>query len=138
MARASCPCVAFVVQCHRSGNDQQETTRLAEDLDDALPAPDDRRRYDRSRLIVDVFYDGNDATGVASTKDISVGGFYMSTQANLPEGSVLLVRIPLSDGKQLVANAEVVYSNPSRGVGLRFQNLSEEGRALLEGELGSA
>lgn len=110
---------------------------MAEDLDDAMPAPEDRRRYDRSRLIVDVFYDGNDATGVASTKDISVGGFYMSTQANLPEGSVLLVRIPFPDGKQVVANAEVVYSNPSRGVGLRFQNLSEEGRALLERELGS-
>ena len=110
---------------------------MAEELDDTMQAPEERRRYDRSRLIVDVFFDGNDATGVASTKDISVGGFYMSTQAVLPEGSVLLVRIPFPDGKQVVANAEVVYSNPSRGVGLRFQGLSEEGRALIERELGS-
>ncbi len=99
--------------------------------------PDDRRRYDRARLIVDVFFDGNDATGVASTKDISVGGFYMNTQAVLPEGSVLLVRIPFPDGKQVVANAEVVYSNPTRGVGLRFQNLSDENKDLIERELGS-
>ncbi len=98
--------------------------------------PDDRRQFDRSRLIVDVFFDGNDATGVASTKDISVGGFYMNTQADLPEGSVLLVRIPFPDGKQVVANAEVVYSNPARGVGLRFQSLSEENRQLIERELG--
>ncbi len=101
------------------------------------PGPDERRRYDRSRLIVDVFFDGNDATGVASTKDISVGGFYMNTQANLPEGASLLVRIPLTNGKQVVANAEVVYNNPNRGVGLRFQNLSEENRSLIESELGN-
>ena len=109
---------------------------MVDELDEGV-APDERRRYDRSRLIVDVFFDGNDATGVASTKDISVGGFYMNTQAKLPEGSVLLVRIPMGDGKQIVANAEVVYSNPGRGVGLRFQSLSEENRALIERGLGS-
>ena len=106
--------------------------------EESLDGPDERRRHDRSRLIVDVFYDGNDATGVAATTDISVGGFYMNTKANIPEGSVLLVRIPFCDGKQVVANAEVVYSNPERGVGLRFQSLSEENRQLIERELGGA
>ena len=109
---------------------------MVDELDESLHEPEERRRYDRSRLIVDVFFDGKDATGVASTKDISPGGFYMNTQANLPEGSVLLVRIPLEGGKQVVANAEVVYCNPGRGVGLRFQSLSEENRGLIERELG--
>lgn len=109
---------------------------MVDELDESLEGPDERRRYDRSRLIVDVFFDGKDATGVASTKDISIGGFYMNTQANLPEGAVLLIRIPFSDGKQIIANAEVVYSNPARGVGLRFQSLSEENRTLIENELG--
>lgn len=108
---------------------------MVDELEESLDGPDDRRRYDRSRLIVDVFFDGKDATGVASTKDISIGGFYMNTQASLPEGGVLLVRIPFGEGKQIVANAEVVYSNPARGVGLRFQSLSEENRALIESEL---
>jgi PilZ domain-containing protein len=107
------------------------------DDDESVEGSDERRRYDRSRLIVDVFYNDNDATGVAATKDISVGGFYMNTNTNIPEGSVLLVRIPFGDGKQVVANAVVVYSNPSRGVGLRFQSLSEENRELIERELGS-
>jgi hypothetical protein len=110
---------------------------VVDELNEDLATPDDRRRSDRSRLIVDVFFDGNDATGVASTKDISVGGFYMNTQAELPEGALLLVRIPFPDGKQVVANAEVVYSNSGRGVGLRFQSLSEENRQLIEHELGS-
>jgi hypothetical protein len=110
---------------------------VVEELDESLDGPDERRQYDRSRLIVDVFFDGNDATGVASTKDISVGGFYMNTQANLPEGASLLVRIPLGDGRQIIANADVVYSNPGRGVGLRFKNLSDENRTLIESELAS-
>ena len=49
---------------------------------------EERRAYDRSRLIVDVFFDGNNATGVARTKDISIGGIYMNTQATIPEGSL--------------------------------------------------
>ena len=109
---------------------------MTDENDESFEVPDDRRRYDRARLIVDVFFDGQDATGVASTKDISPGGFYMNTQANIPEGARLLVRIPFPDGRQIVANAEVVYSNPARGVGLRFQALSDENRALIESELG--
>jgi hypothetical protein len=96
---------------------------------------EDRRTHDRSRLIIDVFFDGKDATGIASTKDISLGGFYMNTSAALPEGAVLLVGIPLRDGRQLVCNAEVAYSNPSEGVGIRFKELSDEARTLLENEL---
>ena len=106
------------------------TDAPAEDLDSSH---DDRRHYDRSRLIVDVFFDGKDATGVASTKDIGVGGLYLNTHADLPEGAVLLLRIPFG-GQQIVVNAEVVYCNPGRGIGVRFQGLSAIDRALLEQE----
>jgi len=110
---------------------------VVDELEDSAQNPEERRRYNRSRLIVDVFFNGTDSTGVASTKDISIGGFYMNTQANLPEGSVLLVRIPFGDAQQVVANAEVVYSNAGHGVGLRFQSLSDENRVLIERGLGS-
>jgi len=100
-----------------------------------LEEQEERRRHDRSRLIVDVFFDGRDATGVASTKDISAGGLYMNTPAQIPEGSILLLRIPLSNNKQIVCNGAVVYSNPGFGVGVKFQGLSEQDRALLQNEL---
>lgn len=96
---------------------------------------DERRLHDRSRLIVDVHFNGADATGVASTKDISLGGLYMNTQAELPEGARLLLRVPLSNEQQIVVNAEVIYSNPGHGVGVRFQGMSDEDRALMEREL---
>ena len=96
---------------------------------------DERRVHDRSRLIVDVFFNGADATGVASTKDISLGGLYMNTQTVIPEGSLLTLRIPLKDDRQVVVNAEVMYSNPGHGVGVRFHGLTEKDRALMERDL---
>lgn len=107
---------------------------MAED-NEGFELPEERRGFDRSRLIVDVFFDGKDVTGVASTKDISPGGLYMNTQAEIPEGALLLVRIPFLPDAQVVCNAEVVYSNPGRGVGLKFQGLSDEAKAVLEREV---
>ena len=95
---------------------------------------EERRRHERARLIIDVFFDGADLTGVASTKDISPGGLYMNTRAEIPEGAALTLRIPLG-GRDVVCNGEVVYSNPGRGVGINFQGLSDEDRAFIEAAL---
>ena len=92
---------------------------------------EERRQHERARLIIDVFFNGDDLTGIASTKDISPGGLYMNTQAEIPEGALLTLRLPL-EGRDVVCNGEVVYSNPGRGVGVTFQGLSDEDRAHLE------
>jgi hypothetical protein len=95
---------------------------------------EERRQHERSRLIIDVFFNGDDLTGIASTKDISPGGLYMNTQAEIPEGSLLTLRIPV-EGRDVVCNGEVVYINPGRGVGVTFQGLAGEDRAHLEAAL---
>ena len=97
-------------------------------------SPEERRHFDRSRLIVDVHFDGADSTGVASTKDISLGGLYMSTQAEIPIGATLALRLPLGS-EYVVVKAKVVNSNPGHGVGVKFVELSEQARALMEREL---
>ena len=108
---------------------------MADENEPGFEPAEERRAYDRSRLIVDVFFDGNDATGVASTQDISVGGLYMNTKSIIPEGTLLLVRIPFGPELQVVCNAAVVYSNPGRGVGVKFQSLTDDARTILEREL---
>ncbi len=108
---------------------------MSDEINSRVQAQEDRRRFDRARLIIDLFVDGKDITGVANTKDIGGGGLYMNTQTELPEGSVLLVRIPFGEDRQVVTNAEVVYCNPGIGVGLRFHGLSEEDRGLIEREV---
>jgi PilZ domain len=110
---------------------------MADDLEEPFESPDERRAHDRSRLILDVFFDGEDMTGVASTKDISAGGLYMNTQAAIPQGAMLVLRIPFRPDATVVCRAEVIYSEPGLGLGLRFIDLSDEGRALLEHELGN-
>ena len=108
---------------------------MADDIEDDFTLQEERRGYDRSRLILDVFFDGQDVTGVASTKDISPGGLYMNTQAEIPQGAMLLVRIPFRPGVQVICPAEVIYSEPGRGVGLRFHDVPDEARAVLEREV---
>jgi PilZ domain len=98
---------------------------------------DERRRHERSRLIIDVYFDGADLTGVAGTKDISPGGLYMNTQAEIPEGAILTLRIPF-EGRDIVCNGEVVYSNPGRGVGVNFEGLTDEDREHLARMLAGA
>ena len=107
---------------------------MIEEQDSEELASDERRHYDRSRLIVDVHFDGGDATGVASTKDISMGGLYMSTKADIAIGDTLTLRIPLA-GQHVVVKADVVYSNPDHGIGVRFHRLTPEARELMEREL---
>lgn len=109
---------------------------MTDEQDFGLTA-DERRGFDRSRLIIDVHFDGADATGIASTRDISEGGLYMNTQAELPEGALLTLRLPLSNNRQIVLRADVVYSNPGRGVGVKFRDLSEKDRELIKRELPS-
>src|SRR6478672_1140492 len=107
---------------------------MGDEREDKLTNQEERRRHDRSRLIVDVFFNGQDATGVASTKDISLGGLYMNTRAEVADGETLMIRIPLGD-EQIVCSAEVVYRNPGLGLGVRFIDLSDEGRAALQREI---
>jgi hypothetical protein len=103
-----------------------------EDLDETLT--DDRREHDRSRLILDVHFDGAEATGVASTRDISLGGLFMKTQTEIPLGKTLSLRIPLG-GQYAVLKADVVYSKPGVGVGVKFVDVPDDARELMEREL---
>jgi hypothetical protein len=104
---------------------------MAEIEDPQDISTDERRQFDRSRLIVDVHFDGAESTGVASTKDISPGGLYMTTQTRIPVGAMLALRIPIG-GDHVIVTGEVVYSHPGEGVGVRFHELSDDTRRALE------
>jgi hypothetical protein len=103
------------------------------DYSEAL-APSERRQSDRKKLIVDVNFDGGGATGIANTRDIGIGGLYMTTNARLATGTPILVRMTVG-GKEISLNGTVVYTDPGQGVGVRFHNISEETAELLKHEL---
>ncbi len=90
----------------------------------------EKRRSDRKKLIVDVHFNGGDATGIANTRDIGIGGLYMTTNAKLDTGTLILLRMTI-DGKEIGVSGVIVYTDPGHGVGVRFHNLSDEHQSLL-------
>jgi Tfp pilus assembly protein PilZ len=94
----------------------------------------ERRGSDRKKLIVDVQFSGGDATGIANTRDIGIGGLYMTTNAKLEIGTPIFMQMSVGD-KQLSLDGVVVYSDPGHGVGVRFHELSPENETLLRDKL---
>ena len=94
----------------------------------------ERRGTDRKKLIVDVHFSGGDATGIANTRDIGIGGLYMTTNARLDIVTPIFIEMSVGE-KQLGFSGVVVYSDPGHGVGVRFQDLSEANESFLRQEL---
>lgn len=106
---------------------------LPKEPNEAL-APSERRQSDRKKLIVNVNFEDGDATGIANTRDIGIGGLYMATTAELEQGTPIQMRLTLG-GREVVLNGVVAYADTGQGVGVRFQNLSKEDEILLKQEL---
>ncbi len=97
-------------------------------------SPAERRDSDRKKLIVDVRYEGGDGTGIANTRDIGVGGLYMTTSAILDIGTPILMAISVN-GRSMKLNGVVVYTDPGHGVGVRFKDILVDDLNFLRGEL---
>lgn len=104
------------------------------DVAEAIDASE-KRKSDRKKLIVDVKFEGGDATGIANTRDIGIGGLYMTTSANLPIGTTIFMTLSIGE-KEVSLDGTVVYADPGNGVGVRFRNLSETEENLLKDEFG--
>ena|SRR2546421_8695554 len=103
------------------------------DLSDAR-AESERRRADRRKLIVNVRFDGGDGTGIANTRDVGLGGLYMTTTAPLEQGTPIMMTLTVGP-KTLNINGVIAYSDQGHGVGVRFRNLEPEDEAYLKKEL---
>jgi len=99
-------------------------------------SPSERRGSDRRKLIVDVRFGGGDGTGIANTRDIGVGGLYMTTTAILDTGTPIMMTLNVG-ANTLNLKGVVVYSDPGHGVGVRFKDLSETDERFLTDELGT-
>lgn len=106
---------------------------LPKEPDEAL-APSERRQSDRKKLIVNVDFEGGDATGIANTRDIGIGGLYMATTSDFKIGTPIRLRLTLG-GREVSFDGVIAYSDPGQGVGVRFQNLSDDDETLLKKEL---
>src|SRR5882724_4025475 len=103
------------------------------DLNDAR-SDSERRGAERKKLIVDVRFDGGDGTGIANTRDIGLGGLYMTTTAPLDLGTPIMMTFNVGE-RAMNLTGTVVYSDPGHGVGVRFRDLKDDERDFLTEEL---
>lgn len=106
---------------------------LPKDANEAL-SPSERRGSDRKKLIIDIKYSDGDATAIANTRDIGIGGLYMVTNSEFESGTPLFLRMTLGN-EEINLDGVVTYTDPGHGVGIRFQNLSEKNKEILKREL---
>jgi len=106
---------------------------LPKESDEAL-APSERRQSDRKKLIVNVDFKGGDDTGIANTRDISIGGLYTITNAEIETGTPLFLRMTIG-GEEVGLDGVITYTDPGQGAGIRFQAMSEKNEEILKREL---
>ena len=106
---------------------------LPKDANEAL-SPSERRGSDRKKLIIDIKYSDGDATAIANTRDIGIGGLYMVTQAEFDVGTPLFLRMSIG-GEEIALEGVVTYTDPGHGIGIRFQSLSPKNEEILRREL---
>jgi|WetSurMetagenome_2_1015567.scaffolds.fasta_scaffold108957_2 hypothetical protein len=73
------------------------------------------------------------------TLDISQSGMFLNTEYLFPEGTILEISFTLPITKHAInVRAEVRYSLPGTGVGVKFIQISAEDRQAIEREISAA
>ncbi len=106
---------------------------LPNDANEAL-SDSERRGSDRKKLIVNIKYSDGDATAIANSRDIGIGGLYMITNAVFEVGTPLFMNMSIG-GEEMGLDGVVTYVDPGQGVGIRFQAVSEKNEEILKKEL---
>ena len=92
---------------------------------------DERRNSRRVTFYCEAQLEGIDVSHAhVRLADLSVDGAFVDARTVLPPGALAQVRFTLL-GQEVLARAEVRYSMPGMGMGLRFLELPAEARDLI-------
>ena len=80
----------------------------------------ERRRENRARCRVEVQCAGSDALFSATLLNLSITGGYLETAAHPPPEGASLTLLWRAGPRKVQADAVIVWSHPSGGVGVRF------------------
>ncbi len=93
----------------------------------------DKRQHRRARLVTQVHCEALGREDLLLTRDVSVGGLFVTAQNPFPLNSEVGIALALASGQTPIkARGKVVYSLQGMGMGVQFSELSDEGRALLQ------
>jgi uncharacterized protein (TIGR02266 family) len=97
---------------------------------------DERRKYARVSVAVEVDITSEHNFYVGRTRDISAGGLFIETPIGIDIGSLVDVDLSL-DGERFSLRSEVMWAltgpgNQTVGVGVRFTDLNDRAKAAID------
>ena len=94
--------------------------------------PDDRRINRRKRLLLEAKWKSVSRRHEARVDDVSLGGCFVNTYAQVELGEHIDLEIQLASGEWLALRGHVASYQPGVGFGMSFTSLSAEETAGLE------
>jgi hypothetical protein len=91
----------------------------------------DSRRNERYPLPLEVRWEGLSGKHAARIADISLGGCYIESLAQVTVGEQIKFEIQLPTGGRMPLRGEIIYHQPSLGFGVCFHDLSIMERNVL-------
>jgi len=94
--------------------------------------PDERRINRRKRLLLEAKWKGVSRRHEARVDDVSLGGCFVNTYAQVELGEHIDLEIQLASGEWLPLRGDVASYQPGVGFGMSFTSLTDEETAGLE------
>lgn len=94
--------------------------------------PDERRINRRKRLLLEAKWKGVSRRHEARVDDVSLGGCFVNTYAQVELGEHIDLQIQLASGEWLPLRGDVASYQPGVGFGMSFTSLTDEETAGLE------
>ena len=94
--------------------------------------PDERRINRRKRLLLEAKWKGASRRHEARVDDVSLGGCFVNTYAQVELGEHIDLQIQLASGEWLPLRGDVASYQPGVGFGMSFTSLTDEETAGLE------
>jgi hypothetical protein len=85
----------------------------------------ERRRHKRVSVSLEARLEGLHSNYPARVSDISIGGCYVETMAQVAIGETLRIEVKLPTENWLYLRGEVLYVHHTVGFGIRFLQLSQ-------------
>lgn len=93
----------------------------------------EKRKHRRAQLVTEIRCETSRHQELLVTRDISVGGVFVSAKKNFPRGSEVSLSLRLGPGGPGIScRAKVVYSVKGLGMGVEFLDLNDEARRAIQ------
>lgn len=93
---------------------------------------DERRRSQRKRILLEAKWESMSRRHEARVDDVSVGGCFVNTYAQVEVGEKVNLEIQLSSGEWLPLRGHVASYHPGVGFGMSFTSLTTKEKTRLE------